>query len=196
MGVNFVFMIGNLTRDPETRVVPGGATVTDFGFATNETWKDEQGEKRERVCFIDVSVWGARGEAVQKYCHKGSQVAVKGRLDLERWNDRETQNPRSRHKITASEVMFLNTDAGGGGDRPRRDRGGATPGAQSARDEYRRGRDAPKGHGDPQDQRQGTGSDFGGNWNPDAQDAPGGGGGDAMGPLRERFGDEGEDIPF
>ena len=66
MSYNLVILKGNLTRDPELREV-GDTTVTKFNVATNETWTDKSGEKREEVCFTDAEAWGRRGEVIHEY---------------------------------------------------------------------------------------------------------------------------------
>ncbi len=60
--LNKVFLIGRLTRDPELRYTPGGMGVTEFGLAVNRVYTTANGEKREETCFVDVNLWGRRGE--------------------------------------------------------------------------------------------------------------------------------------
>ena len=101
---NTVTIIGNLTRDPETKPA-GGTTITKFSIANNDTKK--VGEKYEdNASFFDISAWGKLGETCQNFLAKGKKVSVVGRLKQERW---ETENGEKRSKVTidAKEVYFL-----------------------------------------------------------------------------------------
>jgi single-strand DNA-binding protein len=72
--LNRVLLIGNLTRDPETKYTPKGTAVTDIGLAVNRAWKDDSGEKKEEVTFVDVTLWGRQAEVAQEYLKKGRAV--------------------------------------------------------------------------------------------------------------------------
>lgn len=104
--MNRVFLMGNLTRDPELRQTPSGQAVTDLGLAVSERYKNKSGEDVETVCFTDVVVWGRSAESCAQYLSKGSPVVVEGRLQLDRW---ETENgeKRSRMRVKADRVQFL-----------------------------------------------------------------------------------------
>ena len=107
--------MGNLTRDPESRALPSGTTVTNFGIAVNETWKDKTtGEKREDVCYIDVDAWGRQGEVVSQFFHKGKPILVEGRLKLNTW-DADDGTKRSKHTVTLDKFSFI-SDGGGNGN--------------------------------------------------------------------------------
>jgi single-strand DNA-binding protein len=93
--LNKVFLIGNLTRDPELRHTPGGAAVCDLGMAMNRKYKSGD-EWRDEVVFCDVTVWGKAGEACSQYLAKGRQVFVEGRLRTAEW---ETQDGQKRQKL-------------------------------------------------------------------------------------------------
>lgn len=109
---NKVFLMGNLTRDPDLRVLPKGTAVCQFGLAVNREFKDESGNKKEEVTFLDVEAWGKQAETLAKYLVKGRSLFVEGRLKLESWEDKTTQAKRSRLKVVLEAFQFL----GGKGD--------------------------------------------------------------------------------
>jgi len=110
--LNKVILMGNLTRDPEIKHTASGTAVGDIGLAVNRVTKDEQGEKREEVTFIDVTLWGRTAELAGQYLAKGRPVLIEGRLHLDQWQDKETGANRSKLKVVATNVQFL-----GGGNR-------------------------------------------------------------------------------
>ena len=112
MSYNLVILKGNLTRDPELREV-GETTVTKFNDATNETWTDKSGEKREEVFFTDIEAWGRRGEVIHEYLAKVSPILVEGQLRLDRWEDEESGQKRSRHFVRMEDFDFCG-DKGSG----------------------------------------------------------------------------------
>lgn len=120
---NKVIVVGRLTRDPEQKTIGSGSSVTECGLAINESYKTKDGESKESTCFIDVSVWGKQGDNCAVYLSKGSQVLVEGRLQQDTW-EKDGQK-RSKHKLTADRVVFLDS---------KRDEGGAS-GAQDNNDE-------------------------------------------------------------
>ena len=107
MSFNKTILMGNLTRDPEIRSLPSGATVTNFGLAVNETWTDKtSGEKREEVCFVDVDAWGRQGEVVLEYFSKGKPILVEGKLKFRTW-EADDGTKRSKHSITLDRFSFV-----------------------------------------------------------------------------------------
>lgn len=106
--LNMVFLMGNLTRDPELRYTPNGQAVANFAVATNRTWKDNEGETKEAVEFTDVVVWGKTAENAANYLKKGRKVHIIGRLQTRNW---EAQDGSKRYKteVIANEVTFLGT---------------------------------------------------------------------------------------
>ena len=78
--VNKVILIGNLTRDPQTKQLPTQSLVTEFGLAMNRKFKSPEGEDREEVCFVDCAAFGRQAEVIQKYCKKGKSLYIEGRL--------------------------------------------------------------------------------------------------------------------
>ena len=107
MSFNRMILMGNLTRDPETKALPSGQTVTNFGIAVNESWTDKNtGEKREDVCFVDVDAWGRQGEAVSEFFHKGKPILVEGRHKFLQW-EADDGSKRSRHSISLESFSFV-----------------------------------------------------------------------------------------
>jgi len=104
--LNKVLLIGNLTRDVETRQLPSGAAVTTLGLAINESYTNKAGERREITTFVDTEVWGHQAETCSRYLSKGRQVLVEGGLKLDQWQDQEGNN-RSKLLVRASSVTFL-----------------------------------------------------------------------------------------
>src|SRR5512138_1837499 len=93
---NQVILVGNLTRDPELRYTPKGTAIAEFGLAINRTWKDESGETKEEVTFVDINAFGRQAEVIGQYLKKGRPVLVEGRLKLDTWEDKQTNQKRSR----------------------------------------------------------------------------------------------------
>lgn len=87
MNLNKVFIIGNLTRDPEKRSLPSGQAVVSFGIATNRFYKDQQGNKQQEVEFHNVVAFGRLAEIVCQYLQKGSTIFVEGRIKTRNWQD-------------------------------------------------------------------------------------------------------------
>ena len=115
--VNQVILLGNLTRDPETRQTPSGQSVTSFSLALNRSYKDQAGEWQEATDFIDVVAWGPLGERVAQYVTKGRRVLVQGRLQSRSWE--QDGNKRSKVEVLANDVTFLDGRGDSeGGDAP------------------------------------------------------------------------------
>jgi single-strand DNA-binding protein len=113
--LNKVLLMGNLTRDPEVRYTPKGTAVTELGIAVNRIYTGENGEKREEVTFVDVTVWGRTAENVGEYLKKGRPVFIEGRLQLDSWEDKQSGQKRNKLKVVADNVQFLGSRGSGGG---------------------------------------------------------------------------------
>lgn len=113
--LNKVFLIGNLTRDPELRVTPKGTAICQFGLAVNRQFKDESGQTRDETTFVDIEAWGKQGELVSKYLTKGSPAMVEGRLKLDQWEDKQSGQKRSKLKVVLDNVQFLSSRGAGAG---------------------------------------------------------------------------------
>lgn len=106
--LNKVFLIGNLTRDPELRYTPGGTPVANLGLAVNRRFKDSSGELKEEVCFLTVTVWDKQAETCCQYLNKGSPVFVEGVLQSRFWETSDGQK-RSALDVRAERVQFLSS---------------------------------------------------------------------------------------
>jgi single-strand DNA-binding protein len=104
--INRVVLIGRLTREPELRALASGASVCSLRLACNTSRSDGDGGYVERPNFFDVSVYGPPGEAVSRYTHRGSRVAVDGRLEWREWETADQQR-RQAVSIVADSVQFL-----------------------------------------------------------------------------------------
>jgi single-strand DNA-binding protein len=113
--LNKVFLIGNLTRDPELRVTPKGTSICQFGLAVNRQFKDESGATRDETTFVDIEAWGKQGELVSKYLTKGSPAMVEGRLKFDQWDDKTSGQKRSKIKVVLENIQFLSSRGGAGG---------------------------------------------------------------------------------
>ena len=105
--LNKVFLLGNLTRDPDLRGFPNGQSVCDLGLAVSRRFVSN-GQEQEETCFVDVVVWGKVANNCRQYLSKGSQVMVEGRLQLDTWEDRNGGGQRSRLRVVAENVQFMN----------------------------------------------------------------------------------------
>jgi single-strand DNA-binding protein len=111
MSVNKVILVGRLGRDPETRYTGGGQAVANFSIATDETYKDRNGEKQKRTEWHKIVVWGKQAEIAQQYLKKGSLLFLEGRIQSREWQDKEGQK-RTSFEIVATNFRML----GGRGD--------------------------------------------------------------------------------
>ncbi len=129
--VNKVFLMGNLTRDPELRYTPSGTPVCDFGMAINRNYTTSDGEQREEVCFVDVTFWRRRGEVINEYLGKGDSVFVEGRLELDQWETPEGR--RSKLKVVGNNFEFVggSSRGSGGAQNAPQNRGGAGGGSRN-----------------------------------------------------------------
>ncbi|MFH1405541.1 MAG: single-stranded DNA-binding protein [Patescibacteria group bacterium] len=123
--LNRATIIGNLTRDPETKQIPSGQTVSTFGVATNRAWKDPSGNKQEQTEFHDVVAWGKLAEICQQYLTKGKKVYVEGRLQTRNW---EGQDGVKRYKTEIIiENMIMLSSAGGNFSETKQFQNNSTP---------------------------------------------------------------------
>ncbi len=105
-GFSKAIIAGNITRDPELRSTPNGASVCSFSVAVNRVYRDSNGEQKEEVSFIDCSAWGKLGEMIGQYAKKGSGVLVSGRLSQRSWEDKNGGGKRSRTEIVVEDFNF------------------------------------------------------------------------------------------
>jgi single-strand DNA-binding protein len=137
MSVNKVILVGRLGRDPETRFTGGGQAVANFSVATDETYKDKNGERQKRTEWHKIVVWGKQAEIAQQYLKKGSLIFIEGRIQSREWQDKEGQK-RTSFEIVASNFRMLGgrgDGAAGGGGAAR----GAGAGAGGGHDDFEGG---------------------------------------------------------
>lgn len=139
--LNKVLLIGRLTRDPEKRATPSGMAVAELGLAVNRRYKANNGEDREEVCYVNVTVWGKQAETCAEYLRKGSPIFVEGRLKLDEW-EKDGQK-RSKLGVVAERVQFLDS----GSRKSRGEYGDAPPDEPAA--SRSGGRAATPAHDDP-----------------------------------------------
>lgn len=111
---NKIILVGNLTRDIELRYSGNGMGIAKTALATSRKFSSN-GEKKEEVCFIDITFFGRSAEIANQYLRKGSKILVEGRLTLEQWVDQNGQK-RSKHSVTVENMQMLDSkgDTGGG----------------------------------------------------------------------------------
>jgi single-strand DNA-binding protein len=108
--MNRVFLIGNLTRDPEVRYTPSGKAVGDLRLAVNRRYKTADGENKDETCFVNIVVWGRQAETCGEYLRKGSPLLAEGRLQYDEW-EKDGQK-HNRLRVVAERVQFLSGPRG------------------------------------------------------------------------------------
>ena len=103
---NKVILLGNLTRDPESRVTPGGLSICKFGLATTRVFKGQDGTQKEETTFVDVDVFGRQAEVIAKYFTKGRPILLEGRLRLDSWESK-TGDKRSKLTVILENFQFI-----------------------------------------------------------------------------------------
>jgi single-strand DNA-binding protein len=106
---NKVILAGNLTRDPELKYTAKGMAIAKLGLAINRTWKNEAGETKEEVTFVDVNAFGRTAEIIAQYLKKGRPILIEGRLRLEQWEDKQTNQKRSKLAVVLDNFQFLDS---------------------------------------------------------------------------------------
>ena len=110
--MNKVFLLGNLTRDPELSHTQGGSALCKFGIAVNRKWKDKNsGDTREEVCFVDCVAWNRTAEIINQYLSKGSMALIQGRLQFNQWEDQQG-NKRSKLEVVVDDCQFMPSGKG------------------------------------------------------------------------------------
>jgi single-strand DNA-binding protein len=112
--LNKVFLMGNLTKDPELKYIPSGSAVTSFGMAINRKFKAKDGSMKDDVCFVNITVWGKTAENCNEYLSKGSPVFVEGRLQYRSY-EKDGQK-RNVLDVVADRVQFLSGKKKTGGE--------------------------------------------------------------------------------
>jgi single-strand DNA-binding protein len=123
--LNKVFLMGNLTRDPELRYTPSGTAICEFGLAINRRFLAKDGQQQEETCFVDLTMWGKRGTVVSEYLHKGDPIFVEGRLQYDSWEGQDGRR-RNKLKVVVDNFEFIGGRRGEGGG-SRAEGGGREP---------------------------------------------------------------------
>ena len=105
MNLNKVFILGNLTRDPEVRTTPSGITVATFGVATNRVWLGKNGQKQSSTEFHNIVTFGKLAQIAGQYLAKGKLVLIEGRIQTRSWDDQNGQK-RTRTEIVAQSFQM------------------------------------------------------------------------------------------
>ncbi len=115
---NKVILMGNLTRDPETRVTASGLTICKLGLAVSRVYSTKDGERKEETTFVDIDAFGKQAEVITKYMRKGKPIHVEGRLRLDQWEGQDGQK-RSKLSVVLENFQFVggrdDGDSSGGG---------------------------------------------------------------------------------
>lgn len=131
---NKIFLMGNLTRDPQLTYLPSQTPVVDFGLAVNRRWTGKDGEKKEETCFVDCRAFGRQAENINKYMSKGRALFVEGRLTFDSWTTQDGTK-RSRHRVTVENCQFLGGPSGQADNRAGADESGGSGGDESQTDD-------------------------------------------------------------
>ncbi len=103
---NHTVLVGNATRDPELKTTTSGKSVCTFDLAVNHTYKDKSGKRQEQTAFIPLTLWDRQAEVTAEYVRKGRLIMVDGRLEQDRWEDKDG-NKKSRLKLNVKSIVFL-----------------------------------------------------------------------------------------
>ena len=124
-GVNKVFLLGNVGKDPEFRTTPGGMSVATFSLATADRAKDAQGNWADKTEWHNLVAFQRTAEIIRDYVKKGSQIFIEGKIQTRSWDDKETNVKKYRTEILVNELSLL---GGRGGAE-----GGSSSGGYSSR---------------------------------------------------------------
>lgn len=120
--LNKVILIGNLGRDPELKMTPGGQALARFSLATTENWKNQQGERQSKTEWHTIVVWGKQAEIAEKFLRKGQQIMVEGRIQYREYTAQDGAKRTATDIRCDNFVMLGKKDEGGRGGH---DRGGS-----------------------------------------------------------------------
>ena len=107
--LNKVILIGNLGKDPEVSYTASGVAVAKFSIATNERWKDQEGNPQERTEWHNIVAWRKLAEICGQYLKKGSKVYLEGKLQTRSWDDKNTGAKRYMTEIIADDLIMLDS---------------------------------------------------------------------------------------
>ncbi|HEX3107040.1 MAG TPA: single-stranded DNA-binding protein [Terriglobales bacterium] len=124
--VNKVTLLGNLGKDPEVKFTPQGTAVAKLTLATNERYKDKEGQWQDRTEWHNVVLWQRLAEIAGEYLKKGSKVYIEGRLQTRSWEDKQTNQKKYMTEVVANDLVLLGGRGEGGGDSGGYSRGAGT----------------------------------------------------------------------
>jgi len=126
---NKIILVGNLTRDIELKYTQSSLAIASTAIATSRKYTSN-GEKKEEVCFVDITFFGRSAEVANQYLRKGSKILVEGRLNFDQWTDQQSGQKRSKHSVNVDTMQMLDSRAdsqggqGGGYNAPAQNTGG------------------------------------------------------------------------
>src|SRR5947207_9064098 len=112
--VNKVILIGNLGKDPEVKYTPQGTPVAKLTLATNERYKDKDGQWQDRTEWHNVVLWQRLAEIAGEYLKKGGKVYIEGRLQTRSWEDKQTNQKKYMTEVVANDLVLLSGRSEGG----------------------------------------------------------------------------------
>lgn len=118
MSVNKVIIVGHLGQDPELKYTKENLPVTNISVATNEKWKDKQGNQHEKTEWHRLIIWGKQAENAAQYLKKGSQAYFEGKLETQKWEDKEGKTNYTTNVVVTNMQFLGSSGGGGGGQRP------------------------------------------------------------------------------
>ena len=134
--VNKVILLGNLGKDPEVKYTPQGTPVAKFSLATNERFKDKDGNWQDRTEWHNITAWARTAEIAGEYLKKGSKVYIEGSLKTRSWDDKQTGQKKYMTEVVANDLVLLGGrgegGGGGGGDYAGSSRGASSSSSASA----------------------------------------------------------------
>jgi len=110
VSINRIILVGHLGQDPEKRYTPSGAAVTTFTLATNERYKDRNGDQQDKTEWHNIVAWNNLAEICAEYLHKGKQVYIEGKIQTRKWQDKDG-NDRYTTEIIANQMQMLGSKA-------------------------------------------------------------------------------------
>lgn len=133
--MNLVVIMGTITRDPEVKYTQSGSAIVSFGIATNDRWKDANGQQQEKAHFFDVTAFGRQAETINQYFHKGSRILIEGSLDYQAWKAQDGSN-RSKVGIKLSRFTFVDKAKDNQGQQQQPQQGGYGQAQQTPQPQY------------------------------------------------------------
>jgi single-strand DNA-binding protein len=114
--VNKVILVGNLGKDPEIKYTPQGKAVAKFSLATNERYKDKDGQWQDRTEWHNIVLWERLAEIAGEYLKKGGKVYIEGRIRTDSWDDKQTGQKKYMTNIIGNEIVLLSGRGEGAGE--------------------------------------------------------------------------------